>query len=94
MRSKERSECLKKARVDRGLYICNICNTVVPAKQIQIDHRNVVVPLTGFDGFDNFIERLWCPEDQLQACCKMCHDTKTKAEREVRKQLKPKKVTK
>lgn len=88
MRSKERSECLKKARVDRGLYLCNICNTIVAAKQIQIDHRQSVVPLTGFDGFDNFIERLWCPVEDLQAICKTCHDVKTKAEREVRKQLK------
>jgi hypothetical protein len=64
---------------------------VVPAKQIQIDHKNSVVPLTGFDGFDNFIERLWCPEDQLQAICKPCHEIKTKAEKEVRKQLRVKK---
>lgn len=89
MRSKERSECLKKARIDRGLYVCAICSSQVRSKEIQVDHVESVVPLTGFDGFDNFIQRLWCSEDLLQAICKSCHDTKTKAEREVRKQFKP-----
>ena len=87
------SETLKKSRVGRGVYLCNVCNEHVPAsivvngkrkKNILVDHvAPVVDPTTGFSGWDNFINGLYCEEDNLQAICSACHDAKSSEERAV-----------
>lgn len=89
MRSKERSECMKRARIDRGLYQCEMCEKgkLTRAKDVQIDHINPTVPLSGWDGFDGFIERLFCKVDLLRVLCKTHHEEVTKAQTEVRKKL-------
>lgn len=80
-----------KARVSRGLYECNECNKHVPPtikqgrKRVQnvfVDHISPIVdPNIGFEGFDTFIERLFCEEDNLQLLCGECHDKKSLQER-------------
>lgn len=51
-------------------------------KNIFCDHVNPVVdPLTGFSGWDDFVNRLFCEQENLQVLCKNCHDLKSKEER-------------
>lgn len=92
------SETLKKSKVSRGHYLCNICKEVVTnsivvdgkrVKNVFIDHRNPVVdPLVGFTTWDSFINNLFCEEDNLQLACLSCHSQKTRSERELSKQRK------
>lgn len=92
------SETIKKAKVARGHYNCNGCGQVVTTstviegkrmKNIFVDHIDPVVdPNTGFSGWDTFVNRLFCEEDNLQLLCKSCHDLKSKEEREVAKERK------
>lgn len=83
----------KKAWVERGKYFCSNCKQVVPLtlnskKNVYVDHVEPIVdPVKGFQGWDSFIERLFCEEDNLEVLCKSCHDIKTAEEREIRKGL-------
>ena len=53
---------------------------------IFIDHINPVIdPELGFENWDTFVERLFCPEDNLQPLCRVCHDKKSKKENKVRR---------
>ena len=52
---------------------------------LDIDHISTVVPLTGWDSWDGFIERLFCGEENLRGLCStVCHAKKTKAEKSIR----------
>ena len=91
------SEVLKKAKIGRGVYRCNVCKQEVPVshvvngkrrKNVQIDHVNPVITEEGFVDWNRFIENLFCEEDNLQAICSACHDEKTKQERMTRTQIK------
>jgi len=85
----------KKARVDRGKYRCAACDNIVPATKVVkgkrvnnvfVDHINPVVdPSTGFTTWDDFIDRLFCEEDNLQVLCRTCHDNKTDREKQISK---------
>jgi 5-methylcytosine-specific restriction endonuclease McrA len=79
-----RNECLRKARVERGLYMCASCKACVSKKELRVDHKITVIPLSGFDSFDGIIRRLFCEEEGLQALCVRCHDIKTEQEDKVR----------
>lgn len=73
----------KDARVDRGLYLCNGCKTVVPLtvdkkKNVFVDH---IEPIGKFESWDKVVEKMFCEQDNLQVLCKDCHDRKTKEER-------------
>lgn len=81
----------KDARVGRGQYKCSSCGEIVPPTlkgkhNIFVDH---VIPATdiieGFTSWDDFIERLFCEEDNLQLICHECHSKKSKAESESRR---------
>ena len=84
----------KKAWVERGKYLCAGCKQVVPLtlnkkKYVFVDHKVPVVDTEeGFQGWDVFIERLFCEEYNLEVLCKSCHDTKSAEEREERKKSK------
>lgn len=83
----------KKANISRGVYLCACCNQHVPSSiriegkrkrvnNVFVDHINPIVdPEKGFEGFDVFIERLFCEEDNLQVLCGTCHDEKSVKER-------------
>jgi len=81
-----RNEVLKSARVDRGMYQCNVCKTVVGRKDISLDHITPVVSLSGFTTWDEYIDRMYCDASGFQAICTVCHDKKTAMERELRKE--------
>jgi len=66
-------------------YRCNHCKEVFPAKEVQVDHINpVVCPVTGFENWDVFINRLFCEKENLQVLCKECHKIKTQQEKKER----------
>jgi len=83
-------ECLNEAFVGQRLnvktnregkhYLCAICEGEYPTKEIQIDHIEPVVSSEGFTTWDNYIERLFCPKENLQAVCLTCHKIKSKEE--------------
>lgn len=80
-----------RARLARGEYSCAVCDGVFGRREIQKDHIMPVVPVTGWDSFDGFIQRLYCGPEGMQVLCKPCHSAKTKEEnrqrREHKKQL-------
>lgn len=89
MRWAPKNECIKLARVRRGVYLCACCKEEVKPtmkvegktkKNIHVDHIEPVVPLTGFTNLDDYAKRLFCEVDNLQLLCHPCHDLKTKEE--------------
>jgi len=80
-----RSECIKRARVERGLYKCAMCEGLFKQREIHVDHIKPVVSLRdGFTNWDTFINRLLCRPEELQALCTVCHEQKTRVEDSVR----------
>lgn len=79
------SEAKKLARVAWGQYLCAGCGNVRRAKEIQLDHKVPVVPVTGWDSLEGYCSRLFCGIDDLQVLCKLCHDAKTLDENRRRK---------
>lgn len=89
-------QAIKKAYVKDGknpktgrkckLHKCEHCGNLFPQKDMQADHVNPVIPLTGFDSWDKVIERLFCEVDGYQAVCRECHKIKTKEENRIRKE--------
>ena len=78
--------CMKKARVGYGKYECCACKEIVGPKQIKVDHIEPVVSTEhGFNGWDEYIARMFVEVEGFQAICKLCHQIKTNSEREQRK---------
>lgn len=85
----------KKARVGRGVYLCNGCKKHVPASikvdgkrknNIFTDHINPVIdPHVGFVSWDSVVERMFVEEDVLQCLCTACHKIETDSERAIAK---------
>lgn len=85
------SDCLKSARVERGLYHCAGCGQQVPStiksggrrvKNVHVDHISPIVdPDVGFVSYDEMIERMFCEADNLQVLCNDCHTVKTDDEK-------------
>lgn len=83
----------RKARVARGVYLCNGCKQQVPASlkidgvrknNIFTDHIEPVVdPSIGFVSWDSIVDRMFVEEDVLQCLCKACHDVITAEERAI-----------
>lgn len=84
-------ECIRKAYVADGtnpktgrkckLHRCSGCRQTFPKGQIQADHIEPVIGPEGFQGWDTYIERMFCPAEGFQALCKACHGDKTLMER-------------
>jgi len=84
-----RNEALKRARVDRGLYKCAMCEKSFKKTEIHIDHKLPIInPAVGFVGWDDFIDKLFCDVDSFQILCKLDHEVKTMLEDEMRKHWK------
>ena len=88
-----KSSIKQKARQSRGMYLCASCGEIGPASirikgkkydNAVVDHIIPVVdPEVGFTTWDDFIERLFCEEDNLQVLCHNCHDAKSTKERNI-----------
>lgn len=85
-RWKYRNDCLKKARIARGKYICNSCYEVVKSTEISADHIIPVIGDEGWVSYNSFIDRLLAGSDGWQALCDVCHGKKTQAENERRRE--------
>lgn len=83
-RTKARTEALAAARLSRGRYTCASCSTTQPRSNIQVDHIKPVVPITGWDSWDGYLERLFCDASGLQVLCKACHSAKSTQENSLR----------
>lgn len=83
-----------EARVERGMYKCASCSQCFGPKDIQVDHISPVIPVSGWDNFDNYIERLYCDSNSLQVLCKLCHSNKTAVESNLRVKKQQKKSKK
>lgn len=77
-----RRECLKKAKtlyvVDgkvRAKYQCALCREWWDKSKVEVDHKNEVGPFKGDWG--DYIERMFCAEENLQVLCVTCHAKKT-----------------
>lgn len=87
--------CLNEAFVDKRIntktgregkhYRCNACKGVFPTSEVQVDHIEPAVPVTGFTNWDEIINLMFCEKEGFQVLCKSCHQVKTSKERELRK---------
>lgn len=82
-----RSKAIKRARVERGLYRCDLCGYMGKRGEFELDHKIPVIDVKkGFTTFDEYIDRLLPDEvDGWQFLCKTCHDKKTAKENKKRK---------
>lgn len=90
---------LSKARTRRGFYLCSGCGEEVPktiqdpdtrkrVNNVHVDHKDPVVPVTGWDSWDGVIERMFCEEEGLQVLCRTCHKEVTDEENALRRKYK------
>ena len=84
-----RSEALRNARIGRNQYKCAECGNIFTNKEVQVDHKDSIVPTSGFKNgndwdWNEYIERLYCDASNLQVLCKPDHHAKTKAEKMIR----------
>lgn len=71
----------KAANVRRGVYLCagyTIDPHEVGNKDIHVDH---IEPVGSYYDWNEFVDRLFCPAENLQVLCKECHKGKTADER-------------
>lgn len=67
-------------------YECAKCKEHFPAKQVEVNHKEPIVPVTGFDSWDGVISRMFCEKDKLEVLCKPCHKLITKEENDARRE--------
>ncbi len=88
--------CLNEAKTEKKInvktgrlaqhYECAACKEHFTSKDVQVDHLQPVVdPKQGFVNWDVYIERLFCPKENLQVLCTTCHNIKSAAEKKVKK---------
>lgn len=81
----------KRSKVGRNQYKCELCGNIFGKKDTAMDHIVPVVdPEKGFEGFDQYVDRLFCEESGFQRLCHPCHDIKTGKENSTRKATKKK----
>lgn len=86
-----RFNSLKKAHKARNAYECNSCKEIFKKKEINLDHKDPVIPVEGTEDFNVIIDRMYAEEGGWQVLCKPCHKTKTEAENEQRVVIKQEK---
>ena len=64
---------------------CASCKNLFVSKDVEVNHIIPVVPIEGFDNWDNVIKRLFCEKSGLEVVCKPCHKLITKEENATRK---------
>lgn len=58
-------------------FLCSSCSMDFPAKGVQVDH---IKPMGKGRTWDEFINELFCEEDNLQVLCVPCHAKKSREE--------------
>lgn len=84
------SKTEKKVNVKTGRiaqhHMCAACKNEFTSKDVEVDHiKPVIDPKKGFKSWDDYINRLFCTEENLQVLCKPCHRIKTTKEKEISK---------
>ena len=70
----------------RVFFRCALCANEYKRLEVQVDHKEPVGPTPGSKlappglTWDAFIDRMFCPLENLQLVCKTCHSKKTAAE--------------
>lgn len=76
---------MKAAKIEYGLYQCESCKGSFGPKEINKDHIEPVIPVdTGFQNWDQTIERMLVKSNGYQILCLTCHDAKTLVENQMR----------
>lgn len=93
-----RNQVLKDAFIDhrenpktgrqKMVYLCAHCNDNFFREEVQADHVEPVIPVTGFVSFDDSIKRMFCEKEGFQILCKPCHTIKSNEENEQRREYK------
>ncbi|MCS5736731.1 HNH endonuclease [Herbiconiux daphne] len=86
--SPERKAVLDKACIGQKLnlktnrmskhYECAHCKHHFPLKRVQVDHISPIVPLSGWDSWEELFDRMF--NGEMQVLCVECHSVKSKAE--------------
>jgi len=79
-------EATAEAKIGRNQYVCAHCEEVFGAKDVQVDHIVPCGSLKTYDDLPAFVERMFCEKDGFQVLCKPCHQAKTNAERQAKKE--------
>lgn len=66
-------------------YRCRSCQNDFPLKEVEVNHIQPVIPVSGFDSWDGVISRLFCEKEGLEVLCVSCHKEVTRKENEERK---------
>lgn len=90
--SPEKRKAFVKVSHGDMMFRCEKCTVAYDKKELHVDHKLPVMPLQGFDNWDAYFNRLFCPVNGLQILCKQCHKIKTKSENALRKELRTKGV--
>lgn len=91
-RWKPRSEAIKAARRERGIYTCASCKRDMKNGEFTLDHIDPVISISqGFTTWDDYIYGMFCEMQGFQLLCTECDDMKTKAEEQLRKYYRQKK---
>ena len=69
-------------------YQCKKCKTWHAEKNINVDHIIPAGSLNTAQDLPQFVERLFCEQDNLQVLCEACHDKKTLKEKQSKKKTK------
>lgn len=85
-----RFNAINNSRVERGKYKCSKCKKLFKRPETQVDHTIPVIPITGFDSWDELIPRLFCSEKGFKVMCKPCHKAKSTKENKLRAEHKKK----
>jgi hypothetical protein len=80
----QRKEKVKQLKLNNNK--CETCN--ISHVKLEVDHIAPVVPLKGFDNWQNYIDRLFVEPKGLRGLCKSCHLGISTIQREQRKKYK------
>ncbi len=91
-----RNIALQNARIERGFYKCESCKNGFGPKEVQKDHVEPVIPVTGTKDLNIIVKRMLVKTSGWQILCLNCHSMKTLIENEMRKKngLKPLRIKK
>lgn len=70
---------IQRNKID-GMVQCDGCKSYYTEKNINRDHIEPVMPVTGWISWENYIERLFVKSSGIQILCIPCHDSKTMVE--------------
>lgn len=98
LRFPNRNEVLKEAKTEKKInqktgrmaqhYLCSGCQGEFAMSSVCVDHITPIVGAEGFTTWDEYIDRMFCPKENLQVLCESCHLVKSNKEKEERRDYK------